>query len=116
MPKKSTNTHDYSNQNIHTDDEQYPPYCLDDKCYDDRCDNEIPRRNIKKIDPKLTKSNVESKYFNGDISGWNDDDDIDNWEYISDGKRICFININTGLRVYHGDSLFHKLKNKMLEN
>jgi hypothetical protein len=55
------------------------------------------------------------KPFNGDTNSYNDDD-LNNWEYTSDGKRMCFINYISGLRVYHGDTLFHTLKNKMLQN
>jgi hypothetical protein len=40
--------------------------------------------------------------------------DMPDYEYTTDGKRMCFINYQTGNRVYAGDALFHKLKNEML--
>lgn len=41
-------------------------------------------------------------------------DDLDGYEYSSDGKRLCFINYTTGDVVYRGDALFSNLKNMML--
>jgi hypothetical protein len=41
-------------------------------------------------------------------------DDLDSYEYASDGKRMCFINYTNGHTVYHEDHLFHVLKKKML--
>lgn len=42
--------------------------------------------------------------------------DLTDWEYSSDGKRMCFINFKTGERVYHEDQKFHILKSHMLTN
>lgn len=40
--------------------------------------------------------------------------DLNDYEYISDGKRMCFINYKTGNRVYAGETLFRDLKSRML--
>ncbi len=43
-----------------------------------------------------------------------DVDSIEDYEYISDGKRMCFINYLTGKRLYYEDPEFHVLMKKML--
>jgi len=48
------------------------------------------------------------------ITQVNDYDDLNDYEYSSDGKRMRFINYITGDVVYHEDALFHKLKKNML--
>lgn len=40
--------------------------------------------------------------------------DLNDYEYISDGKRLCFLNTNTGNRVYCGDAMWNELKRNML--
>ena len=61
---------------------------------------EISKNNVK--DSYRTKSGVEMV---GDLA---------DYEYSSDGKRMCFINFITGNVVYSGEALFSKLKNNML--
>jgi hypothetical protein len=41
--------------------------------------------------------------------------ELTDWEYTSDGKRMCFINFKDGRRVYHEDDLFHDLKRNLLK-
>lgn len=72
--------------------------------------NSTNKNTINYTTDKQTK-----KFFNGDNSSWYDDD-LENWEYISDGNRLCFINYLSGLRVYANDNLFHVLKRKMLHS
>jgi len=52
----------------------------------------------------------------GDYTGYpfEADEDLSDWEYASDGKRLCFVHIHSGRRVYFEDPLFHVLKRKML--
>jgi hypothetical protein len=42
--------------------------------------------------------------------------DLNDYEYQNDGKRMCFINIHTGNKVYYHDPLFDELKRRMLRN
>ena len=42
--------------------------------------------------------------------------DLNDYEYISDGKRMCFINYITGNRVYSGETLFRDLKSRMMND
>lgn len=43
----------------------------------------------------------------------NENADLGQWEYVSDGKRLCFVNIITSQTVYRDDPMFHKLMNEM---
>jgi hypothetical protein len=52
-------------------------------------------------------TSVDNK-FDGSVGDFND------YEYSSDGKRMCFINFKTGNVVYACDDLYSKLKSQML--
>lgn len=73
--------------------------------------NEVKNKDRPVKERSLVKSDNYKKYHDeaGFVDSWADEN-LDNWEYM--GK--FFINIHTGMRVYHEDQLFHILKRKMI--